>query len=114
MPREALLLPANSTRMAEGSIKWWFRTSTAFPQVGSRSQLHLMSSTTDLLGQRGCNERSGCSQAFCSLGCALGNTGRGWSWEREEASRGDQHALPTCWLSNTAWSGLYFSPSLQR
>lgn len=47
MPREALLLPANSTRVAEGSIKWWFRTSTAFPQVGSRSQLHLMSSTTD-------------------------------------------------------------------
>lgn len=73
--------PACSTSRGEGNSKGWFRTSTALPRVGSRSQLHLLSITTGLLGQRGCKEGSSSSQTCCSPGWALRDMGRGWSWE---------------------------------
>jgi len=51
------------------------------------------------LGQKECKEGSSCLKTCCSPGWALRHTGRGWSGENEEMSRGDRHALLTFWLS---------------
>ena len=74
VPAKALRLPANSTGRAEGSSKTLFRTGAAFPRPGSQSRLPSPAQHNSLLGQRGCNGGSGCSQACCSR---VGHRGTG-------------------------------------
>ena len=73
-----------------------------------------ITSTAGLLGQTGCTEGSGRSQACCSPGCIWRGTGRGWSWDSEEVSRGAERALLPAWLSVTQPSWDRVSPSGPR
>ena len=116
VPAKALRLPANSTGRAEGSSKTLFRTGAAFPRPGSQSRLPSPAQHNSLLGQRGCNGGSGCSQACCSPGWAPRDTGRGWSWEREEWSRGGQRSadLPALSYSMAGTAFLPRSSQMRR
>ena len=49
-------------------------------------------------------DRSSGSQVSCSPGWAPRGTGRGWSWDSEEVSRGAQRALLPTWASGTQHS----------